>query len=326
MKDLEIRTIVPGERGQVLDLLAEWFGDRELFARYFRHDPAFRDELCFVATDRGRIVSTLQVFRKQVRIKGAVLEVGGVGNVFTTAAYRERGVASQLLTRAIAAMDQHGFELSLLFAVRLLFYSRHGWRSHLRHLIFIDRGDAQAAGPYAVAPFTPADLDEVMALYEGYNAAFSGPTIRDRRYWQGQLQYAGSDGREDFLLARAGGRIVAYARGTPLYDFYTIMEHGYLPGCDDALAQLVCHLHANPAAAYPGTVTQLALAPEVQRLLRGRGLVLRTFEDVFWMWQIISPRRLAAKLGMSEAHLAADDIFFQLLPPQESVYWIADRF
>jgi hypothetical protein len=35
---------------------------------------------------------------------------------------------------------------------------------------------------------------------------------------------------------------------------------------------------------------------------------------------------VAAKLGMSSAELAAEDIFFRLLPPERSVYWTADRF
>ena len=43
MTDLEFRTIAPHERDAVLDLLANWLEDREFFARYFRHDPGFRD-------------------------------------------------------------------------------------------------------------------------------------------------------------------------------------------------------------------------------------------------------------------------------------------
>ncbi len=322
---MNVRTIAPHERDAVLDLLGEWFNDREFFARYFRHDPGYRDELCFVAVDDGRIVSTLQVFRKQVRINGALIDVGGVGNVFTTAAYRERGIASQLLTRAIAAMDEHGFDLSLLFAVRIAFYSHHGWQSHVRHLLFIEPTEVSAAGPYAIAPLTVADLGPVMALYDTYNAAFNGPTVRDVHYWQGQLRCAGNP-HEDFLVARSGERVVAYARGTCLYDFYVIMEHGCLPGHEAALTQLVCQLHNGARTALPGTVTQLAVAPAVQAQLRERGLTLRTVEDVFWMWRIISPQRLCAKLGLTEADLAAEDLFFRLLPPEQSVYWIADRF
>ncbi|MFQ5667625.1 MAG: GNAT family N-acetyltransferase [Candidatus Binatia bacterium] len=325
MGDLEFRTIEPHERDAVLDLLGQWLNDRAFFARYFEHDPTFRDDLCFVATDKGRIVSTLQVFRKQIRINGRELQLGGVGNVFTAAAYRERGAASQLLARAIAAMETHGFDLSLLFATRLVFYGRLGWQSHIRHFVFLEPAPVAAADRYAIESFAEADLDAVMRMYDSYNAGLSGSTLRDRCYWQGQLRYAGNT-REDFRVARAGTEIVAYARGTELYGFYVIMEHGCLPGYEDALADVVCHLHGTAAAGSPGTITQLAFAPGVQQRLHAYGLRLRTIEDAFWMWRLIAPQQLAAKLGMDEATLTADDILFRLLPPERSVYWMADRF
>ncbi len=333
MNDLDLRTIAPHERDAVLDLLRDWLGDREFFARYFRHDPSFRDDLCFVATDRGRIVSTFQVFRKAIRINGAVVQVGGVGNVFTAPEYRGRGIASQLLARGVAAMEERGFDLSMLFAVRLHFYGRLGWQSHVRHLVFIAPAAVPPGDRYVAEPFAARDLDAVMEIYDGYNAGRSGPTVRDRRYWHGQLLCAGNPG-EDFLVARtrsdatghAANEIVAYARGTPLYDFYVIMEHGCRPGHEDALAQLVCRLHGREAAAFPGTITQLGVATGVQQQLRERGLSLRTVEDVFWMWRIISPRRLAEKLGMRESDIEGEDVFFHLLPPEQSVFWIADRF
>jgi len=325
MSDLEFRTIVPHERDAVLDLLAEWFNDRAFFVRYFEHDGGFRDDLAFFAADKRRIVSTLQVFRRRVRINGIEVQVGGVGNVFTTAEYRERGVASGLLTQAVAAMDAHGFDLSLLFAVRLPFYGRLGWQSHVRHLVFIERAAASSDGRYVLAPFMEPDLDAAMGIYDAYNVGRSGPTVRDRLYWQGQLHHAGNP-HEDFLVARSGREIVAYARGTPLYDFYVVIEHGYLPGHEDALVQLLCRLHGTAAAAFPGMVTQLAIAPDVQQRLRNRGLTLQPVEDVFWMWRIISPQRLAAKLGVDRASLDTDDVFYRLLPPERSVYWIADRF
>jgi len=325
MSDIKFRTIRSHERDAVLDLLAYWLNDRAFFARYLHHDPTFRDDLCFVAVDRGRIVSTLQVFRKQVRIDNAVVQVAGVGNVFTAEEYRERGLASALLTRALAAMDEHEFDLSLLFATRLVFYGHHGWQSHVRHLVFIEPTGIAGTGPYDIARFLESDLDGVMRIYDDYTAGLSGSTVRDRPYWLGQLRYAGNP-HEDFLVARDGERVVAYARGTSLYDFYVIMEHACLSGYEDALAQLIRRLHVTEAATLPGTITQLAIAPAVQDLLRRAGLSLRSVEDMFWMWRIISPQRLGAKLGVPPSVLAGDDVYQRLLPPERSVFWIADRF
>jgi predicted N-acetyltransferase YhbS len=322
---MELRTIEVSERGAVLDLLAEWLGDRAFFARYLEHDPTFRADLCFVAADEGRFVSTLQVFRKRIRLRGAVAEVAAVANVFTTAGYRDRRLASQLVTMASAAMADHGFDLSLLFATRIPFYGRLGWQSHVRQLLYIEPGNCPADGDYALRVFTPADLPAVMEIYDAYNAERVGTTVRDVPYWEGQLRYAGNP-QEDFLLAADGERVVAYARGTKLYDFYVVMEHAHLAGAEAALTQLIGHLHGSVARALPGTITHLTTSPEVQRALKANGLELRTVDDVFWMWRVVSPARLAAKLGIDPIDLENDDVFFRLLPPATSVYWMADRF
>lgn len=322
---MEIRTIESQERDAVLDLLDNWLEDRAFFARYFEHDPTFRDDLCFVAVESGRIVSTLQVFRKRVRMHGAVVEVGAVGNVFTAAEHRESGLASRLIDKAGAAMEEHGFDLSLLFATRIRFYGRFGWQSHPRELTFIEAAGGEAVGPYEVRPFRLEDLPAVIEIYDAYTARLEGTTVRDAAYWQGQLRYAGNPS-EDFFVAFEDGRAVAYARGTKLYDFYVIMEHAHLPGHEEALTQLVCALHHGPARQLPGSITHLSVAPAVQRALTQKGLALSRVEDVFWMWKIVSPRSLAQKLGLDPAELEREDIFFRLLPPGASVYWTSDRF
>jgi GNAT superfamily N-acetyltransferase len=300
MSEIDVRTIDASERDAVLDLLAGWLNDRGFFARYFQHDPTFRDDLCLVAADGARIMSCLQVFRKAVRVGDAVLDVGGVGNVYTDPAYRGRGLASALLRQAIGAMGGHGFDVSLLFATRLAFYGQFGWQSYARHLTFIAPGAAAMSGQWQIEPFeADRDLDEVMRLYDRHCAAVSGTTVRDPRYWLGQLRYAGNPD-ETFLVARAGGRIVAYARSTTLYDFHTIIEHACLPGSGDALADLLCALHG-AAAHLPGTVAQLSCEEGLEDTLRRRGLSLRTVEDVFWMWRLIDPARVAAKLRLPVA-------------------------
>jgi len=322
---MEIRTICPGERDAVLDLLANWLNDRAFFARYFEHDPTFRDDLCFVAVDRERIVSTMQIFRKRVRMLGAVVDVAGVGNVFTAEEYRDRRIASQMIERASSAMREHGFDLSLLFATRIPFYGRLGWQSHPRQLTFIEGAQGAAPDDYEVRTFAYADLPAVVSIYDEYNAHRDGTTVRDDAYWDGQLRYAGNPD-EDFLVATDGGRVVAYARGTKLYDFYVVMEHGCLSGYEKALTQLVCTFHFGAASALPGTITHLSIAPAVQSELTRIGLRLQSVEDVFWMWRVVAAEQLAGKLGFEPAEIEREDLFFRLLPPGQSVYWTSDRF
>jgi GNAT superfamily N-acetyltransferase len=316
-----VRTIATSERDAVLDLLADWLNDRDFFARYFAYDPSFRDDLCFVAEDGGRIVSTMQVFRKLVRIDGATLAVGCVGNVYTAPAYRQAGVASSLLERSLAAMDRHGFDVSLLFATRLDFYARFGWRSQLRYLSFIEPCAAQPATD--AEDFVPArDLDGVTHVYGVHSAPIPGSTVRDAPYWNGQLRYAGNPD-ERFRIVRRGGAVVAYARATTLYDFHTIIEHGCLPGAEPALADLIAQMHAGSPT---GTIAQLTPSADLEELLRGHGLTVNRVEDRSWMWHALDAARLATKLRVPEATVRSEGFFEELLPALSSRYWLSDRF
>jgi len=324
MGDVTFRTITADERDAVLDLLHGWLNDRAFFARYFRHDPSFRDDLCFVAVSGDRLVSTLQVFTKHVRLDGRVLTVAGVGNVYTDPAYRRRGLAPALLARAIDAMEREQFDLSLLFATRLELYGALGWRSHARHLSFIQPGGGALSGAYRLEPFDAArDLAAVTALYDTHCRAVTGTTVRDLAYWIGQLAYAGNP-HEHFLLARHGDEAVAYARATALYGFNVITEHAALEGHEAALADLVCHLHA--ASTLPGTLCQLACEPGFEATLEPRGLEVQTVEDAFWMWRVVNAEQVAAKLRIAPEATTAPDFFPRLLPPDRSVYWLSDRF
>lgn len=330
-----LRTIAPHERGAVLDLLGGWFGDlpgepgraraRAFFARYFEHDPTYRDELCFVAEHGGRLISTLQVFRKLVRVDGAVLEIAALGNVFTEPTARTGGIASALLEQAIAAMALHDFDASLLFAEKLAFYGRLGWRSTPRHLAYLASDARHLTPPPHCDRFVPdRDLDAVMEIYAAYSAPRRGATVRDRAYWQGQLAYAGNPG-ERFLLARRVGRVVAYARATDLYDLNVVTEHGCLPGETEALADLLAHQHALGHQRH-GTLAQIAPDAALETALAHRGLPARLVDDPSAMWRPVDAERLAAKLHLPAATVLRDDFFAELFPLPTSRYWISDRF
>ena len=324
MADVVLRTIAPRERDAVLDLLAGWLNDRAFFARYFAHDPSFRDDLCFVAELDGRMISTLQVFRKAVRVDGAVLDVACVGNVYTDPTCRAGGTASALLERALAAMEPHGFDASLLFASRLDFYARFGWRSLTRQLSFISGGTTSAPATPPETFDVARDLESVMAVYDAYGRGVPGATARDAAYWNGQLRYAGNPD-ERFLVARRAGQVIAYARGTTLYDFPVITEHGCAAGEAAALADLIVHLHRD-ATGYPGSLAQLAPDAALAAALAERGLAVRGIDDGLWMWHPLSGERLAAALRLPVATVRAEGFFAELLPAGRSRYWMSDRF
>jgi hypothetical protein len=202
-------------------------------------------------------------------------------------------------------------------------YARHGWRSQLRYLSFIEPAATAAPAALAAQPFAAArDLDGVMAVYALHSAPITGSTVRDAAYWAGQLRYAGNP-VEHFAVVHRGGGVVAYARATTLYDFNAIIEHGCVPGAEPVLVDLVAQLHAGAAT---GTLAQLTPSPGLEELLHERGLTVNRVEDRSWMWRVLNPAQLAAKLRVPEATVLREGFFDDLLPAARSRYWLSDRF
>jgi predicted N-acetyltransferase YhbS len=336
----------PSERDEVLDLLARWYDDRELFARYARNDPNFRDDLCLVARQNGRIVATVQIFDRRVGLAGHSVAMGGIGSVYTDETARGRGIASELMRLAVATMKREAFEVSLLFAERTDFYERFGWQAVTRQFTALAGADAIAPlAHWRLGGFDPdRDLYDVASIHREYSGQFQAAAIRDDSCWRGNLHYAGNPG-EHFVVARAGSEIAAYARAMRFHGFPMVMEYGYRPSAIDAMAALFAHLGAaaarKPASgelapqaceilAPEGTdfssmlVTHSAHDPQLEDRLRQAGCFLMHHEDRFYMWRVIVAERLAARFGIAPE--AAGTRLFELVGAPHSLYWTADRF
>src|ERR1700689_5182737 len=152
---MEVRAAHRSERDEVIELLGRWDNERgEFFARYNQNDPTFRDALCLVARDGGRLVSTVQIFDRAVNLEGQSVPMGGIGSVFTLEEYRHKGVASALMRLSVDTMMREGFEVSLLFAERLTFYNQFGWREVERKFsILAGAASLDVPGGFVIASF-----------------------------------------------------------------------------------------------------------------------------------------------------------------------------
>lgn len=347
---MELRPARGSERDQVLDLLALWYGDRGFFARYNQHDPGFRDELCLVACEGGRIVATAQIFERIVNLRGARVPMGGIGSVYTMEGHRSRGLGSALMRLAVATLEREGFEISLLFAERLDFYARFGWRSVTRQFSALaDTRTMRTAAGFRLARFDQErDLQEVAALHRGYSGRFDGAVVRDLAGWRGNLRYAGNPG-EYFVVCRreTSDEIAAYARAMMFYGFPMLMEYGYAPEAADAMLALVRHIGEAASGAAPSLplegggdtamlrnladppgpallVTHSAHDPALEERLRAAGVFVMHHPDDFFMWRVIAPHKLARSLGVATDQ--AEAALFAMLQTPNALYWTADRF
>ena len=359
---MDVRAARHNERDEVLDLLALWYNDREFFARYNQLDPTFRDELCLVARDGGRLVSTVQIFDRATNLDGQAVPMGGIGSVFTLEEYRHKGVASALMRLAVDTMVREGFEVSLLFAERLTFYNQFGWREVDRKFSILAGGaglkpaNSEGWDRFEIDVFDETrDLLEVAEIHRAYSGRFNVAAVRDQPAWRANLRFAGNqpmrpgEGSEEYftICRERGGRIVAYARVTRFHGVSMVMEFGYRPGDDDAMLATFKYLaeeasggaislrrvgdhrrsallHGTDPAAASMLVTHTAHDLELEKKIANAGCPIAHHVDNNYMWRILAAEKLARRFAMAPE--AASARAFDLFSDSSSLFWTSDRF
>jgi predicted N-acetyltransferase YhbS len=349
---MELRTAHSAEREEVLDLLTLWYGDRSFFARYNTNDCYFRDELCLVAREGGRLIATAQIFDRRVMLVGQAFRTAGLGSVFTHPDYRGRGIGSALISFALATMEREGFEVSLLFSDRLNFYGRFGWRSVPRIISIISPSPHDCrASSIAFRRFEhERDLAQVSQIYGQYSGRFNTTVVREPSYWLGNLVYAGNP--DEFFIVAAGDEhpaasITAYARVIRYFQMPLVMEHGYAPGRERDMAalfaemlalrsgreqggKLACYREAallkpaNSADREAGLLAHTAHDPALEKLLVQMGFTLSYYTDVNYMWRVLNQSRISMRLGWGAAQVTQR--FFSLISSKDALFWTSDRF
>lgn len=310
------------DRGAVLDLLEHAFALRELFERYMDFDPSFAWSDFWLACEGARPVSCVQVFAKTIRLRHEAVALGGIGSVATHESQRGKGIASELLRRAIESMSARGMALSLLFTGRFAFYEALGWLQ-ISTRLFKLRAPARLPAPddgTTVRAFRAEDLPRVAALYDAYTEPLSGPTIRDARYWAGQLRTAGTP-TEDFRVAERAGELVAYARVAPFAGRPRVLEYARGPRGAAALARLLVDF----APAHHSLPVPLVRDAELGESLRSLGADTAPGEDASAMWRVLDRPTLERIAGAGPG--TSDRALLEALVGGPLVtYWPSDRF
>ncbi|MEM9174472.1 MAG: GNAT family N-acetyltransferase [Myxococcota bacterium] len=357
---MEIRTLEAQERMKVAALLDGWrlaegwsAGDR--FRQQAEWDPTWHDENVFVGVERGEIVATGTIVPRHLKILGHVVPTGGIGNLYTDPAMRERGVATELLDRACEAMRARGLELAIAFPgappATPAFFEKRGWFGWggQQTILRVDPDAPTRAGEdaaeIAVAPVEPGDaraLQSVKSIHVAYAASRSGTVVRDDALWQACLQLTTAP-REEFLIARRGGLTVAYARASIVDDVLTITELGRFEDGADALARLIGHLLSprddDPLApsgrgdrAASEQLRSFAVLPTFDDIgltvaLEHRGIRSHPMDEAKANFRCVNLIGFASRLDVD---LLPDEdgagFLRRILPPDAMVFWPADRF
>ena len=204
---MEIRGIRESELEEMINLQCLVFrpDGHERYRQYVRRDSSYRYDQSRVVVVDGRIVATLRVWERRMRIGSCIVRMGGIGGVGTHPDYRGVGYATALMKDTIAYMRTVGYELGVLFsAIPCEFYRKLGWASvplegfRVTRRRTIELGETASDSRdfaqfililgsglnWQVKPFDEGrDLEQVIALYDACNAQQSGSLVRTQSYW-----------------------------------------------------------------------------------------------------------------------------------------------
>jgi predicted acetyltransferase len=250
---MEIRAAHKSELEQVVELCCLAFDsdDHERYWQYVKGDSSYRPSQTRVVVVNDKVVSTLRVWERRIRVGESLVTMGGIGGVCTHPHYRGVGYASALMRDTIGYLKTTGYDIGALFSIIPdEFYGRLGWVSlPLRSSIVMCGSSIEAETPpgWKITDFTPeTDLDAVAKLYDIANEQQSGVIARTRAYWDmapsrircilptvvaRRVEETGASQLGGYLNYQLGGKVAE------------VLEVGYMPDNSEAtLDVLVSHL------------------------------------------------------------------------------------
>ena len=243
---MEIRGVRESELAEMIDLQCRVFRSdgHERYSGYVRTDPSYRYDQSRVVVVNGRIVSTLRVWEREIRIGSIAVPMGGIGGVGTHPDHQGAGYATALMKDTTAYMRTVGYDVGVLFsAIPCAFYRKLGWASVPLAGFRVTRRRSIGLGETEcrVEPFDEQrDLEPSIVLYDRYNAQQSGSLVRTRSYWgSGPARLRGI---LPTVVARQGNRLGGYLNFQVEGKSANILEVAHDQTQPQALTALVSHL------------------------------------------------------------------------------------
>ena len=244
---MEIRAARESELEQVVELSCVAFNPdgHERYWQYIRGDNSYRLSQTRVVVVNDRVVSTLRVWERRMRVGASLVTMGGIGGVCTHPNYRSVGYGSALMRDTIGYLQKIGCDLGVLFTIiPEAFYRQLGWTSFPMHGFSVACSSAVYAADsseWQVTDFNPeTDLDAVARLYDTANAQQSGTIARTRAYWD--MAPCRIRGVLPTVVARRDGHISGYLNYEIDEKTAEVREVGYVPNTPEVLNALVSYL------------------------------------------------------------------------------------
>jgi len=199
--------------------------------------------------DRGRVLSSLKLYRPRIRMGAEEMRACGLGAVFTPRSQRRRGHASTLLRGVLDESRRDGNGPGLLFTdIGTAYYEALGFRAlPCEDVLGSLKGIAEAPRGVRLRPMNEDDLDAVLRAHDASCASRPFAVLRDRSHWTFLLDRAAAffrrlDGTglgRRFMIAEDGGRATGYLVGVEGPGEWNLREAGSFDGDPEVLSRIL---------------------------------------------------------------------------------------
>ncbi|MDE0553302.1 MAG: GNAT family N-acetyltransferase [Candidatus Poribacteria bacterium] len=318
---MEIRAVRESELEQVIELSCVAFdpNGRERYWQYVKGDSSYRLSQTRVVVVNDRVISTLRVWERRIRVGASLVTIGGIGSVCTHPRYRAVGYASALMRDTIDYLRTTGCDLGVLFTIiPEAFYRRLGWTALPLHGFNLTCDSATCvtdSSDWQITDFDPeTDLDAVAALYDLASTEQSGTIARTRAYWD--MAPSRIRGILPTVITQRNGHVNGYLNYEIDRKRVEVREVEYAPDNPSVLEALVSHLlqacETEGVEEIEGRLP--AQHPFVERLIAGCNGQVTPTKDTTMMLYAVRPsvflRRLIVKWESRIAH--AEETFSPL--------------
>jgi len=215
--------------------------------------------------DDGRVLSSLKLYRPELRLGPTTGRIAAIGAVFTPRALRRLGHAARLIRECLEEAARRGDHAALLFTdIGTEYYRTFGF-TPLPCEDALGTIPAAAARPPAGVTLRAMTEDDLGAVARAHAAAVAPrpiAVVRDRDHWEFLLLRAGaffrrldgSDLARRFMIALESSRPIGYLVGVTGPGEWNLREAEAFDGSGATLARILAAGAAEAAAASATTV------------------------------------------------------------------------
>lgn len=258
---------------------------------------------------RGARIAGLAYYPTAQHFGGRAVSCAGVAGVGVEPHERGRGVAGELMRRAVLDLSERGFALSALYPATLQLYGNAGYaiaggRYEMRVPLRALPRDARDVG--TIEPLDSFLDPRMRACHERASSTRNGSLVRNEALWM-RVQSRRSITREGWALVR-GGEVVAYVwfAKTPLADGHFDLDCSDLVAVDAAAARGILTFLGSYATIGAELVAPIALHDPLLEAIPECAWKIAL--HLPWMLRIVDVRRALEERGYAPALRARHEI------------------